>query len=98
MLLSTIFYGVFSPASGLNYAPARSVLQKILPFRLDSNAPDYSYYMGADTIASAVILGVFFYHRLYFLAAPWMLMDLLYYGPSHMGGPAAALICGLTML
>ncbi len=98
MLLSSVFYSVFSPASGLNYAPLRGSIVKWLPIKLDSNAKDYSYYMGADTVASAVVLGILFYHRMYFIAGPWMLMDLLYYGPSHMGGPAAALICGLSML
>lgn len=94
MFLSWAFYSVFSPQTGLNWAPLRNVL----PIKLDSNAADYSYYMGADTVASAVILSILFHHRLYILAAPYLLWDLAFYGPSHMGGPAAAVVCGLTML
>ena len=94
IFFSWAFYSVFSPETGLS----KGFLRDLFPMKLDSNAADYSYYMGADTVASSVVLGVLFYHKLYVLALPYMLFNLAYYGPSHMGGSAAALVCGLTML
>ena len=54
--------------------------------------------MGADSMANGVILGILFYHRMYMFIVPCILFDLAYYGPSHMGGSAAAVICGVSML
>ena len=60
--------------------------------KFDSYANDNSYYMGADNLANGLIYFTLLYHRMWFVAVPFMAFDFLYYGGSGMGGPSAALI------
>lgn len=38
------------------------------------------------------------YHRLWLVALPFMITDVLYYGPQTAGGPAAAIIAASMFL
>lgn len=42
-------------------------------------------------MCQAAIYMALLYHRQWLIALPCMAFDLLYYGPSTLGGPAAAL-------
>ena len=90
---SFIFLSAFNPDSGLNVRPFKRFAPKF-----DSNADDGSYYMGADQMAQALIYFTLLYHRLWYVALPFMAFDVLYYGPSTIGGPAAAIVGALTFL
>jgi hypothetical protein len=59
--------------------------------KFDSNANDGSYTMGADQMAQALCYFTLLYHRYWMIALPLMAFDTLYYGPSTLGGPAAAI-------
>lgn len=90
---SFIFWSAFNPETGLNYRPLYSKM-----FKFDSYAEDGSYYMGADQLAQSIIYFTLLYHRMWTIALPFMLVDLLYYGPSTLGGPGAAVVGALMFL
>ncbi len=54
--------------------------------------------MGADSFAASIIYFTLFYHRLWYVAVPFIIFDTLYYGPASLGGPIAALGGALTLL
>jgi hypothetical protein len=83
---SYIFLSALGPQTGLNYRPLASFMP-----RFDSYAADGSYTMGADQVTQALVYLTLLYHGYWAIALPCMAFDVLYYGPSTMGGPAAAL-------
>lgn len=84
MFSSFIFISAFNPQSGLNYRP----LAKLFP-KWDSYADDGSYYMGSDQMCQALCYFALMYHRYWYLAFGFIAFDVLYYGPSTLGGPIA---------
>ncbi len=90
---SYIFISAFHPQSGLNYRPLSHYFPKH-----DSNANDGSYYMGADQMAQSIIYFTLLYHGLWTVALPVMAFDLLYYGPSTLGGIAAPIVGSFMFL
>jgi hypothetical protein len=93
---SYAFYSIFSPQTGLNYRPLAG-LEKVIG-KFDSLPADGSYYMGADQLAQSLIYFTLLYHRLWYVAAPLMLFDLLYYGPYTAGGPLSAIVATLVLV
>jgi hypothetical protein len=83
---SYIFLSAFNPQSELNFRPIQGVLPK-----WDSYADDGSFTMGADQMAQAICYFTLLYHRYWLIALPLMAFDVLYSGPSTLGGPAAAI-------
>ena len=83
---SFIFLSAASPQSGLNIRPLQPYFLKF-----DSYANDGSYTMGSDQMCQAAIYMALLYNRYWLIALPCMAVDILYYGPSTLGGPAAAL-------
>jgi hypothetical protein len=77
---SFIFMSAFNPDSGLNVRP----LKRFSP-NFDSHAEDGSFYMGADSLAGSLIYFTLFYHRMWYVAMPFMAFDLMYYGPMASG-------------
>lgn len=90
-LFSTyIFLSAFSPESGVNPRPLRSLFPKF-----DSFADDGSYYMGADQMAQALLYFALMYHRYWYLSLGFIAFDVLYYGPATLGGPIAGAVGAL---
>ena len=83
---SYIFLSAANPQSGTNFR----LLNKFLP-KWDSYADDGSFTMGADQMAQAIIYFTLLYHRMWIVALPCMAFDVLYSGPSTLGGPIAGL-------
>lgn len=83
---SFIFWSACNPASHLNVRPLRRFLPKF-----DSYADDGSYFMGADQIAQSLIYFTLIYHKMWVLSLAFMASELFYYGPSTIGGQAAAI-------
>jgi hypothetical protein len=83
---SYIFLSAANPQSGLNIRPLRSFI-----YKFDSYSDEGKYTMGSDQICQAVIYMTLLYHRQWLIALPCMAFDVLYYGPSTLGGPLAAL-------
>ena len=93
LFASYIFLSSVNPKSGLNYRAINGFLPK-----WDAYADDGSYYMGADQMAQSLIYFTLLYHRLWLVALPCMAFDVLYMGPSTIGGPAAAITGALMFL
>jgi hypothetical protein len=87
---SYIFLSACNPQTALGVHP----LQPYLP-KWDSNANDGTYTMGADQMAQSLMYFTLLYHRLWFVAIPFMAFDVLYMGPSTLGGPLAAVASAL---
>jgi hypothetical protein len=81
-----IFWSAFNPRTGFNVRPLKHI-----PFKMDANADNGSYYRGADQVAQSIIYFTLIYHRLWYVALPCMAFDVLYYGPQTLGGPVGAL-------
>jgi len=77
------FLSALSPQSGLNVRPLSGFLPKF-----DSYGSDYT--MGADQLAQSLCYFTLLYHGYWTIALPCMAFDLLYYGPSTLGGPISA--------
>jgi hypothetical protein len=93
-LVSTFFFmTTFNPQTKFNFRPLHFALPKF-----DSNADDGSYFMGADSMATSIILFTLFYHRLYIFAGALSVAEILYNGPAAAGGPAAALVSALILI
>jgi hypothetical protein len=90
MFSTFIFLSAFNPDTGMNFRP----LQKIFP-KWDSYADDGSYFMGADQMAQALCYFALMYHRYWYLAFAFIASDILYYGPSTLGGPIAGAVGAL---
>jgi hypothetical protein len=88
-----MFWAAFNPESKLQYAPLRPYMPKI-----DSWAKDGSYYMGSDQFVKSLIYFTLMYNKLWFVAIPVIVGDLLWFGPACGGGPAAALFGALAMV
>ncbi len=86
MFSSFVFLSTFNPKSGLNYRMFGEYVK-----HLDSSSKDGSYYMGADQMAQAIIYFTMLHRRLFYIAIPCMIADVLWYGPSTLGGPVSAL-------
>jgi hypothetical protein len=69
----------------LNVRPIAGFLPKF-----DSYASDGSYTMGADQVAQSLFYFTVLYHGYWPVALGLMTFDALYYGPSTLGGPFAA--------
>ena len=90
---SFIFWSAFNPASGLNVRPLQGI-----PMKFDSYDDKGKHFMGSDTFCQSIIYFTILYHRMWYVALPIMLYDTLYYGPSTLGGPIAALGGALIFL
>lgn len=88
-----MFWAAFNPDSKLQHALLRPYMPKI-----DSWAKDGSYYMGSDQLVKSLIYFTMLYHRLYFVAIPTIVFDLLWFGPAAGGAPAAAMFGALALL
>lgn len=51
--------------------------------------------MGADQMAQALCYFALMYHRYWYLAFGFIAFDVLYYGPSTLGGPIAGAVGAL---
>ena len=90
---SFVFWSAFNPQSGWNVRP----LQNLAP-KFDCYDSQGRYYMGADQMAQSLIYFTLLYHRMFMVALPFMALDVLYYGPASIGGPAAAFVGSLMFL
>jgi len=54
--------------------------------------------MGADQLAQSIIYFTLLYHRLWYVVIPFVITDLLYYGPQTAGGPVAAMVAAFCYL
>ena len=82
--------------SSINFKPLDGWFPKVHSNGFHS---DYGhYYMGADQLACSLLYLGLLYHRQWYIAMALMGVDLLYYGPQHLGGAAPALFAGMTML
>jgi hypothetical protein len=70
---SFIFLSACNSQSGLNFQPLRPYLPK-----WNADADDGSYTMGADQMAQSIIYFTLLYHRLWLVALPCMVFDVLY--------------------
>lgn len=94
-LAATIaFYQAFTPNPNAGKI-SLPVLRALMP-GFSSHGP--LHYMGADSIASAVIYFTLMYHRLFIPCLAFAAFDTLYYGPMCLGGPLAGIFAGLTIL
>ena len=93
LVSSYFFMSTFNPNIKLNFRPLQGILPKI-----DSNANDGSYLMGADSMALSLIYFTLLYHRLWMVALPIMAADILYHGPAIAGAPAAAIVSALILV
>ena len=57
-----------------------------------------SYYMGADHIAGALFYFLMMYYKQYTVALALTGVELAYYGPMGLSGPAAGILGGLALL
>jgi hypothetical protein len=64
---------------------------------VDTMPLDGSYFIGADFMTQAILYFMLVRSGYAILMVPLVGMDLLYYGPVGLGGPAAALIGGLIL-
>lgn len=85
---------IFNPTTNLNVHP----LYHISPIKFCSNDPNGRYYMGADQMAMSLIFFTLLYHRMWYVALPFMAIDLAYYGPATLGGLVAPIIGALVLL
>lgn len=81
-----IFYSALGPQTGYNVRPLKNYITKF-----DSYADDGSYTMGADQLAQSLCYMALLYNGYWTIALGFMTFDVLYYGPSTLGGPAAAI-------
>ena len=93
LFTSFAFMSTFNPGSGLNFRPLYG-----WPVKCDSNDEKGRYFMGADQMAQSIIYFTLLYHRLWFVAAPLMLLDIMYYGPATAGGAASAILAASMFL
>jgi len=91
MVSTYIFYSALGPQTGLNVRPLQPYLIKF-----DSYADDGSYTMGADQLAQSLCYFALLSGGYWSLALGFMAFDTLYYGPSTLGGPVAA-VAGALM-
>ena len=89
----SVFYLVVPPSENLKFRFIDQYVSKI-----DCYGPDGSYYMGSDHITLSLLYLAFVYNKKWLILAPWMLADLLFYGPSCLGSHLAALIGAFVLL
>lgn len=95
LLATMAFYTAFSPNPNQSLFPNFAFGAAMMPHIC---AHGTTYYMGADSIASAVIYFALMYHRLWTPCLALTCVDLFYYGPMCLGGPLAGIFAGLTLV